>query len=44
MMRYCSKGAQVVADAGPADVIITRISMRQRLERHIPWDVAVSNI
>ena len=25
-----------------ADVIVTAVSMRRRLERHVPWEVAVS--
>ena len=36
-----SNGADVQANIEGADVIITRISMRKRLERHIKWETAV---
>ncbi|OJT01642.1 DNA-directed DNA/RNA polymerase mu [Trametes pubescens] len=32
----------VCKDAAHADVIITAISMRRRLERHVPWNIATS--
>ncbi|KAI0785852.1 Nucleotidyltransferase [Abortiporus biennis] len=35
--RHCAKLCKDVEDA---DVVITAISMRRRLERHIPWEVA----
>ena len=31
----------VCKNAKDADVIITAVSMRRRLERHVPWDIAV---
>ncbi len=31
----------VCKNAQDADVIITAVSMRRRLERHVPWDIAV---
>lgn len=37
-----SGGAKLVGDAKDAEVVITAIGMRKRLERHISWDVAVS--
>ncbi|KAI0079811.1 Nucleotidyltransferase [Panus rudis PR-1116 ss-1] len=37
--RNCEK---ICGDPEEADVIITAIRMRRRLERHIPWDVATS--
>lgn len=33
---------RVCSDVEDADVIITAIHMRRRLERHVLWDVAVS--
>lgn len=36
-----SNGASVQSNIEHADVIITRISMRKRLERHINWELAV---
>lgn len=35
---------RVCSDADEADVIITAIQMRRRLERHVPWDVAVGTV
>jgi DNA polymerase mu len=32
---------ELSSDFADADVIITNIRMKKRLERHIPWDVAV---
>ncbi|KAI0628369.1 Nucleotidyltransferase [Trametes polyzona] len=32
----------VCKNAADADVIITAVSMRRRLERHVPWDIAKS--
>jgi len=29
------------SDAGKADVIVTAIQMRRRLERHLDWNIAV---
>lgn len=37
-----SSGATLVAEAKDAEVVITAIGMRKRLERHIPWEIAVS--
>ncbi|GBE80869.1 hypothetical protein SCP_0305890 [Sparassis crispa] len=34
--------AAVCRHAEDADVIITAVSMRRRLERHVPWELAVS--
>ena len=31
----------VCKNAKDADVIVTAVSMRRRLERHVPWDIAV---
>ena len=31
----------VCKSAADADVIVTAIGMRRRLERHVPWDIAV---
>ncbi len=31
------------ADAKDADVIVTAVKMKKRLERHIDWDLAVSS-
>jgi DNA polymerase mu len=36
-------GADIQADILNADVIITAIGMKARLERHIPWNEAVSS-
>lgn len=33
---------QLTSAAENADVVITNVHMRQRLERHIPWKLAVS--
>lgn len=32
----------VCKNAADADVILTVVTMRRRLERHVPWDIAVS--
>ena len=34
--------ATLCTDPEESDVVITAISMRRRLERHISWDIAVS--
>ena len=34
----------VCRNAKDANVILTAVSMRRRLERHVPWDVAVSHL
>ena len=31
----------VCRNANDADVLITAVSMRRRLERHVPWEIAV---
>jgi hypothetical protein len=36
-----SNGADLQSNIENADVIVTRISMRKRLERHIKWEIAV---
>jgi len=36
-----NNGAEVQTDIQKADVIVTSISMRRRLERHVSWEVAV---
>lgn len=36
------KGARLVADADHADIVITEIGAKQRLERHMTWEAAVS--
>ena len=36
--RHCER---LCGDVEDADVIITSVTMRRRLERHVPWDVAV---
>lgn len=33
---------RVCSNAEDADVIVTVVGMRKRLERHVPWDIAVS--
>lgn len=33
-----------VSDYRGADIIVTNIHMRKRLERHVPWNVAVSGL
>ncbi|TCD66672.1 hypothetical protein EIP91_001090 [Steccherinum ochraceum] len=35
--RHCEK---LCSDVEEADVVVTAIGMRKRLERHVPWDVA----
>ncbi len=40
LAEHHTKGA--CRNAMDADVIITAIAMRRRLERHVPWDIAVS--
>jgi DNA polymerase IV len=35
--------ADVVSSADEADVVITAIGMRKRLERHLDWNLAVSD-
>lgn len=43
LFRLAERHAQrLCSDANEADVIITTIRMRRRLERHIPWSLAVS--
>jgi hypothetical protein len=37
-----SADANIVSSPDEADVVITKIGMRKRLERHIEWDLAVS--
>lgn len=37
-----SADAVIVSSPDEADVIITKIGMRKRLERHIEWNLAVS--
>lgn len=37
-----SKGAQLVGNPERADIVITEIGTRKRLERHISWKAAVS--
>ncbi|GJE94629.1 Nucleotidyltransferase [Phanerochaete sordida] len=37
--RHCARIAERAADA---DVLVTAVSMRRRLERHVAWDVAKS--
>ncbi len=32
----------VCKNAEDADVIVTTVAMRRRLERHVPWEIAVS--
>jgi hypothetical protein len=32
----------LVHEPSEADIIVTAVHMRQRLERHVPWSVAVS--
>jgi hypothetical protein len=36
------KGARLVANADHADIVITEIGAKQRLERHMTWEAAVS--
>lgn len=36
------KGARLVAEADQADIVITEIGAKQRLERHMKWEAAVS--
>lgn len=36
------EGAVVCTDPRDAEVLITNVGMRKRLERHVPWGVAVS--
>lgn len=36
-------GADLVSSADEANVVITAISMRKRLERHLDWKLAVSD-
>lgn len=36
------RGFKMVSDAIKSDVIVTAVHMRQRLERHVPWNLAVS--
>lgn len=36
-------GLEQCANVADADIIITKIRMRKRLERHVSWMVAVSN-
>ena len=38
--RHCKR---LLGDVEDADVVITAVTMRKRLERHIPWEVAVRN-
>lgn len=40
--QSCFRGFKSVSDATKSDVIVTAIHMRQRLERHVPWNLAVS--
>ena len=37
-----NEGAIVCADPRDAEVLVTNVGMRKRLERHVPWAVAVS--
>ena len=37
-----SADANIVSSPDEADVVITKIGMRKRLERHIEWNLAVS--
>ena len=37
-----SADAEIVSSPDEADIIITKIGMRKRLERHIEWNLAVS--
>lgn len=39
--RHCQK---LCSDVEEADVIVTAIGMRKRLERNVAWDVAVSSV
>jgi hypothetical protein len=38
-----SADADIVGSPDDADIVITAIGMRKRLERHIDWNLAVSN-
>lgn len=35
------KGARLISNADQADIVITEIGARQRLERHMTWEAAV---
>src|SRR5882757_1807130 len=37
-----SADADIVSSPDEADIVITKIGMRKRLERHIEWNLAVS--
>lgn len=39
--RHCQK---LCRDVDEADVVVTAISMRRRLERHMTWEVAVCRL
>lgn len=39
-----SGGAKVVGSVDEAEVVVTAIGMRKRLERHVSWDIAVSGM
>lgn len=39
-----SGGAKLVGDVEEAEVVVTAIGMRKRLERHVSWNVAVSGM
>lgn len=39
-----SGGAKVVGNVDEAEVVVTAIGMRKRLERHVSWNIAVSGM
>lgn len=39
-----SGGAKLVGNVEEAEVVVTAIGMRKRLERHVSWNVAVSSL
>lgn len=39
-----SGGAKLVGNVEEAEVVVTAIGMRKRLERHVSWNIAVSSL